>query len=254
MGLFDKITKAFEKKNCDFCGAEIGLLGNRKLEDGNMCGKCAAKLSPFFDGRRHSTVEEIREQLNYRESNRRVLDTFQVNRNLGADGQRILVDDSMKAFVIVRSNNNWKDNNPDVISLADVTGCRIDVDEREDRDEIKRKDAEGKEVSYNPPRYKYSYHYNVKLILNVNHPYFDEIKISVNNSTIESKVKGVSEQLNNCKEIANEMKSAILGQAGDFSAGNTAPVQEEVKTVNCPFCGAATTPVNGKCEFCGAAI
>ena len=26
----------FEKKICGICGGEIGLLGNRKLEDGNM--------------------------------------------------------------------------------------------------------------------------------------------------------------------------------------------------------------------------
>ena len=41
MGLFDK-------KFCDICGDKIGLLGNRKLEDGNMCKDCAKKLSPFF--------------------------------------------------------------------------------------------------------------------------------------------------------------------------------------------------------------
>ena len=55
MGLFDKI---FEKKICAICGGEIGLLGNRKLEDGNMCKNCAAKLSPWFSDRRSSTVEE----------------------------------------------------------------------------------------------------------------------------------------------------------------------------------------------------
>ena len=42
MGLFGKI---FEKKSCDICGGEIGLLGNRKLEDGNLCKECAKKLS-----------------------------------------------------------------------------------------------------------------------------------------------------------------------------------------------------------------
>lgn len=51
MGLFGKL---FEKKECAICGGEIGLLGNRKLEDGNMCKACAAKLSPWFDERRHS--------------------------------------------------------------------------------------------------------------------------------------------------------------------------------------------------------
>ena len=57
MGLFDKI---FEKKLCSICGGEIGLLGNRKLEDGNLCKVCAGKLSPFFSDRRNSTVQENR--------------------------------------------------------------------------------------------------------------------------------------------------------------------------------------------------
>ena len=34
MGLFDK-------KYCDICGEKIGLLGNRKLENGNLCKNCA---------------------------------------------------------------------------------------------------------------------------------------------------------------------------------------------------------------------
>ena len=62
MGLFDK-------KYCDVCGEKIGLLGNRKLEDGNLCKECAKKLSPFFSERRNSTVAEIKEQLAYREAN-----------------------------------------------------------------------------------------------------------------------------------------------------------------------------------------
>lgn len=49
MGLFDK-------KICDICGEKIGLLGNRKLDDGNLCKDCAKKLSPWFEERRHSTV------------------------------------------------------------------------------------------------------------------------------------------------------------------------------------------------------
>lgn len=38
MGLFGNL---FEKKICSVCGGEIGLLGNRKLEDGNLCKNCA---------------------------------------------------------------------------------------------------------------------------------------------------------------------------------------------------------------------
>ena len=58
MGLFDK-------KYCDICGEKIGLLGNRKLEDGNLCKDCARKLSPFFSERRNSTVEDIKRQLKF---------------------------------------------------------------------------------------------------------------------------------------------------------------------------------------------
>ena len=66
MGLFDK-------KNCDICGEKIGLLGNRKLDDGNLCKNCASKLSPWFEERRHSTVEDIKRQLEYREKNKNCL-------------------------------------------------------------------------------------------------------------------------------------------------------------------------------------
>ena len=63
MGLFGKL---FEKKECDICGGEIGLLGNKKLEDGNMCKTCARKLSPWFEDRKSSTIAQIKEQLAYR--------------------------------------------------------------------------------------------------------------------------------------------------------------------------------------------
>ena len=66
MGLFDK-------KICDICGEKIGLLGNRKLDDGNLCKDCAKKLLPWFEDRRHSTVEDIKRQLEYREKNKKAI-------------------------------------------------------------------------------------------------------------------------------------------------------------------------------------
>ena len=71
MGLFDK-------KNCDICGDKIGLLGNRKLDNGNLCKNCAGKLSPWFEERRHSTVEDIKRQLAYREENKNAVRNFRV--------------------------------------------------------------------------------------------------------------------------------------------------------------------------------
>lgn len=95
MGLFGKM---FEKKTCSICGGEIGLLGNRKLEDGNLCKECARKLSPFFSDRRRSTVEQIREQLDWREANRERVSAFNVTRTLGCD-TKVLLDEDASRFL-----------------------------------------------------------------------------------------------------------------------------------------------------------
>ena len=58
MGLFDK-------KNCDICGEKIGIMGNRKLDNGNLCKKCAGKLSPWFEERRHSWLIEKKTRMQY---------------------------------------------------------------------------------------------------------------------------------------------------------------------------------------------
>ena len=45
-----------------------------------------------------------------------------------------------------------------------------------------REDADGKEVSYVPPRYEYSYDFDI--IISVNHPYFDEMRFRLNDSSV----------------------------------------------------------------------
>ena len=96
MGFLDKL---FEKKCCDICGGEIGLMGNRKLADGNLCKECAAKLSPLFDERRQSTVEQIREQLLYRAENEGRVAAFNPTRTLGAR-TKVLIDDNAGAIIV----------------------------------------------------------------------------------------------------------------------------------------------------------
>ena len=167
MGLFDK-------KYCDICGEKIGLLGNRKLEDGNLCKTCARKLSPFFSERHHSTVEEIKEQLAYREANKEKVAAFHPTRTFNCREYLILDED--KRQLIVTNYKNWKDENPDVIDFGDVTGCDLDVNES--RRELYHKNAEGKNVSYEPKRYEYSYDFNMTIA--VNSPYFSEIPLRIN--------------------------------------------------------------------------
>ncbi len=171
MGLFDK-------KYCDICGEKIGLLGNRKLEDGNLCKDCAKQLSPWFSDRRRSTVEDIKRQLAYREENRGRASQFRTTRSYGEDC-KILLDEEHRWFTVTRARD-LADANPDILDYTALTGCRVDIDES--RTEQKREGPDGKEVSYNPPRYEYSYDFEV--IISVNNPYFDEMKFRLNNSSV----------------------------------------------------------------------
>ena len=173
MGLFDK-------KYCDICGSKIGLLGNRKLEDGNLCKECAAKLSPWFSERRQSSVEEIRGQLAYREENKQAVAAFHTTRTLGGR-TKVLMDEDAGTFMVT-SARNPADANPDVLRFSDVTGCQLDIDEG--RSEIQYKDAEGKRQSFNPKCYAYSYDFYI--VIHVNHPYFNEIRFQLNESSVDN--------------------------------------------------------------------
>ena len=171
MGLFDK-------KYCDICGEKIGLLGNRKLEDGNLCKDCAKKLSPWFSDRRRSTVEDIKGQLAYREENRGKAVQFRTTRSFGEDW-KVLLDEDHRWFTVTRARD-LAEANPDILDFDSITGCRMDIDES--RTELTHEDANGKDVSYVPPRYEYSYDFF--LVISVRHPYFDEMRFSLNSSSV----------------------------------------------------------------------
>ena len=200
MGLFDK-------KFCDICGEKIGLLGNRKLEDGNLCKDCAKKLSPFFDERRHSTVDQIKQQLAYREENKSVLASFSATRNFG-ENKKIYFDQRNGTFVVSRlSPGNWSEENPDVIQLSQISSLSLDVDE--DRDEIYTTGKDGQRVSYTPPRYKFYYNFDLKFV--VNHPYFDDFTVRLNDNRVEG--MGTMEY-NRYQQMAMEIINTLTpGQA-----------------------------------------
>ena len=224
MGLFDK-------KYCDICGDKIGILGNRKLEDGNMCKECAKKLSPFFSDRRSSTVAEIKQQLAYREQNKQILAGFSAMFTFGED-DKIYIDPMKQSFVVSRRNpGSWSDENPDVIPLSSVTGCNLRVDE--DREEIYTQGKDGEEVSYNPPRYKFTYDFYIDI--NVNNPYFDEITVRLNDNDVEgmgtmeyNRYQQMAQQvINNLTQNGNAgmpMNNGAMGMGG-YAPANAVPYQ-----------------------------
>lgn len=180
MALFGNL---FKKKECAICGGEIGLLGNRKLEDGNMCKKCAAKLSPFFDDRRHSTVEQIKQQLAYREANAKELAGFNPTRTIGNNDKFMYEERGGVPYRFVVSDaKDWRGENPDIILFKDVTACEFDVQKYQR--ELKYKDEQGEEQSYFPRRYEYNYDFFVALTI-ANNPYFDDIRLKLNPYSVE---------------------------------------------------------------------
>ena len=230
MGLFDK-------KFCDFCGNKIGLLGNKKLEDANMCKECASKLSPWFSERRHSTKADIDAQLQYREQNKSAVAAF--SRHRRATASTNIIDENARKFMVT-SASDIHAANPDVLDYSQALGCDLDV--KESRNEIRRTDSTGKSVSYNPPRYEYSYDFHCTI--RVSHQYFDEMTFSLSNGYIKTGEQpmgvmggnggwtvshsGIGLHNNNidkyyeCMNMGNEIKAAIdmMRGAAPASAGN----------------------------------
>lgn len=280
MGLFGKL---FDKKECSICGGEIGLLGNRKLEDGNLCKSCAAKLSPWFSDRRQSTVAEIQEQLSYREANQERVAAFRTTRTLG-EHTKVLLDEDAGLFMVTAAKN-LEEANPDVLSFSDVTGCKLDIDEQ--KTEIEYRDNEGERHSFNPKRYAYSYDFYI--VINVNNPYFREIRFKLNSRSVDNDEETLLDGLNSLGSMRGGFRAKASGMRGASLTSNAEEVRASVEyrqyeemgveirdallqvrqqareeaaaaaapkaAVTCPYCGATTTPdASGCCEFCGGAV
>ena len=157
MGLFDK-------KYCSVCGGKIGILDScRKLEDGNLCKRCADKLSPWFGEYRIPTVDQVKQQLAYREANRARVAEFNAASAVGRDSTKLYIDDNARRFTVHKG------------------GCELDI--RESRTEL-RQTISGRSESYNPPRYEYSYDFNVTI--RVDSPYFSEMRFKLNGRAVQT--------------------------------------------------------------------
>ena len=253
MGLFDK-------KSCDICGGKIGMLGNRKLDDGNCCKECAKQLSPFFSERRKSTVADIKAQLDYREKNKAAVAAFNPTRTLGIV-TRVYLDEDKGKFAVSDSARFGTDN-PDILDFSQVTGCNVEV--QESSRELKQKGPDGKDVSYNPRRYSYSFSFYI--VIHVNSPWFNEIKflltksIEIESTEVRSSLSGStglgmrSNEYRQAEILGNEIKTALT-QVRQGVRDNIAAANAPKTAQNCPLCGATCIPnEQGCCEFCGGAM
>ena len=249
MGLFDK-------KYCDICGEKIGLLGNRKLEDGNCCKDCAAKLSPWMTDRRSSTVAEIKQHLAYREANREEVSRIQPTKVLG-NNTKVYIDETQNKFFVTRYSN-WQDRNPDIIPLSAVTSCRVDVEEH--KEQQYRQDDQGKRVPYDPPRYECSYEFTVTILVNL--PWFDEISFELTDDRPESRYtdgyreyerqaedirRALDPEYRRKAELDEKLKEALAQNLGVAPAA--APADQPANIWFCPECGRKND--DNFCPHCG---
>ena len=244
----------FEKKNCAVCGKEIGLLGTVKLEDGVICKNCSGKLSPYFSGRKRTTVKEIEQQLAYREQNKKNLTSFNPDVILG-NKTKVYVESSSGDF-IVSSYSDWRNHNPDLITRKMLTACDIEV--KEHQEEIYTKDSEGNRVSYDPKQYSYEYEFLAHL--SVNSPYFDRISFEVSDSS--DRPTGVNTlKFLEVQDLGRKIQATLMPHVYSYAPGQTvvvtngAPGTVTPGTVllgawTCPFCGKSNADGNF-CSGCG---
>ncbi|MCR5793712.1 MAG: DUF4428 domain-containing protein [Solobacterium sp.] len=213
MGLFDA-------KYCDICGNKLGILGNTKVEDGQLCKECGGKLSPYFRPR-HQTLENVKKHLNYREQNQQALASFKPDKVYG-NGKKIYVDTAGRRFAVSRSSDLLK-NNADIISFDDVQKIARDI--VEDRDEILKEGEDGKKIPYVPPRFEYEYSVYVKM--------------SVANANIDSEISAELSEGDRADHKFRDSFKKYCAEAKEFvNAVKPGTIEEEEKTEGKPVTAA----------------
>ncbi len=191
MALFGKF---FAKESCAVCGAEVGALKKRKLADGVMCKDCVARLSPWFEERRESTVAQIKEQLAMREENRRQLERFDITSELAGTGA-VFVDEGHRWLCAlpdastggllsserVHDRAGLIEANADIVTFDQVRSATCDITET--RGEL-RQTVDGEQRSYSPRRWRYGESFY--LLVEVDHPYIERMRVPLGSLTIET--------------------------------------------------------------------
>ena len=199
------LKKLFEKKDCEICGGEIGLLGNTKLADGDMCKDCKEKLSPLFRVKKETTVSDIVQQIAYREENKKALEVFSPDEEFG-NSEMLFVDTAAKKFAFA-ANGDWKGSEADILDFAQVTRVETDIEEytdstSESHDEEYDGTDENETVNVSVS--------NFHVVLHVDSPYFESIFIFLSDGDDPSdigddsqiaKYRKYEQQMNRIREL-----------------------------------------------------
>jgi len=158
----------FGKKKCCNCNENIVAVYKKKLPCGLLCEKCNHKLSPFVKSTRFLNQSILKQHMEYREENSRLLEKFQITRIIG-EKERLVIDDKNKLFLIT-ANDKWANRQPDVLHFEQVTGFDRFIEAIES-------------VNYSGGSKKAfddSVNYNFIFTLTVDSPWFDVISLQIN--------------------------------------------------------------------------
>ncbi|NLA81729.1 MAG: DUF4428 domain-containing protein [Clostridiaceae bacterium] len=240
----------FDRKSCDVCGGKTGIMGGKKVKDGRLCSDCAKKQSPYLTSRKNFTVEEMKAHLDDRAANQETINAFEPTRTIGSN-LKLYLDDSRGLWFLTKSRR-YQDSNPDVFSADQILGARVDIEKGTRVETLERavpaKDgkpavpAKTKEVTY----------HNFYVMIDVSHPWVNQMRLQVNNSSVEGGI--YQPDYKEADRDANEIVDTLLAMRDGTLADKEAMAKPKQK-VTCPHCGATTMPdENGACEYCMGAI
>ncbi|NLB51243.1 MAG: DUF4428 domain-containing protein [Clostridiaceae bacterium] len=240
----------FDRKVCDVCGGKAGLLGGKKVKDGRLCSECAKKQSPYLSSRKNFTVDEMKQHLEDRAANQVTVREFEPTRT-GGSSLKLYLDDARGLWFITRSRR-YQEDNPDVFTAEQILGARIDIEKGNRVETIERAipAKDGKPAV--PAKTKEVVYYNFYVLIDVSHPWVNQMRLKVNSSSLEGGPH--HPDYKEAQRDAGEIVEMLLAMRD----GAMAEKQEKAKPkqrVVCPHCGATTTPdENGACQYCMGAI
>lgn len=183
----------------------------------------------------------------------------------------MLLDEEHRWFTVTRARD-LEEANPDILDYDAITDCRMDIDES--KTELMRENADGKEVSYVPPRYEYSYDFEI--VISVRHPYFDEMRFRLNGSSVDfepsamlrpksfnagrpdpescaeyRKYRQMGDEICLCLEEARRGRMTEDAESGEAPAVLQTEAAPSSGPWTCSACGGANSR-GGFCEYCGS--
>lgn len=117
MGLFSNKDKA-----CPICGGATPRLLAKKFEGQPICGKCADNILADDEMVKGWTLTELREHLNARTQNLKLLESFTPTRTVEYEHEAV-IDDTKQLFYIKR----WTVDNPPVFRFDEISGFTIEL-------------------------------------------------------------------------------------------------------------------------------